>query len=374
MCLFIGASFLDFTKGQTELKKVTLCFLVVISIFFVGLRYYTGADWSGHLNYFNTVTWQDNRYAIGYKALNLLCRAIVDDYHLVQFVASSFFIISVARFFYKYSKYPFLCLFILVALYFRNLFMALVRQDLAVAVLLWGSGYIFKRRFWSWCMIVLIASSFHVTAIVCLLFPLLNIHLTRKMRFLFCLVPFIIYFLPDLLFSFVELMTKIPGTLGVLTMRYLSSERFSKGVELSSGIVFFSKMIFSILILLLSKDIVKKKDDSTNFFLNGLLISVILNSLTLVFRILSRLEIYVCCYAIIGFVHFFRIGIIKKEKSFFFPILFLFILYFTLPFAKNMLVSKIDPVTLRDVQYQYIPYYNVFIHPENANQRKDWNQ
>lgn len=74
LSLFFFATFLDFETKQRELKRAVQIILVTISICFIGLRYYTGADWSGYINYFNTVTWSDSRYQFGYKLLNIYCR------------------------------------------------------------------------------------------------------------------------------------------------------------------------------------------------------------------------------------------------------------------------------------------------------------
>ena len=88
----------------------------------------------------------------------------------------------------------------------------------------------------------------------------------------------------------------------------------------------------------------------------------------------ERLESYFGLYAIIGWIYFFEIKKIKKEKQLFFIILFFFLLFFLLPFVKDRMSTGISQLTGRSSQYQYIPYYNVFLHPADASQRKDWSQ
>lgn len=370
LSLFLFATFLDFETKQRELKRAVQIILVTISICFIGLRYYTGADWAGYINYFSTVTWDDPRYQVGYKVLNILCKMIVDDYHLTQFISTTIFVISVVSFLNKYSKYPFLCLFLCIVFYFDSLLMAQVRQSLAISVLLLGSNYLFEKRLLRWSIVVFLASLFHFTAMIALSFPLLRIQLTKKTRFLLCLLPIAIWIVPQILFEILEIISCVPGKIGSIVVHYLNSNRFNKGVELSTGLVFFSRLLFSIFIILFYSP----KSTNENIFLNSLLVSTILKSCMIVFTMFGRLESYFGLYAIIGWIYFFEIKIIKKEKQLFCIPLFLFLLFFLLPFAKARLSTGISQLTGRSSQYQYIPYYNVFLHPADANQRKDWNE
>ena len=370
LSLFFFATFLDFETKQRELKRAVQIILVTISICFIGLRYYTGADWSGYINYFSTVTWDDSRYQFGYKLLNILCKMVVDDYHLVQFISTTFFFISVVIFFNKHSKYPFLCLFLFVAFYFSTLLMAQVRQSLAISVLLLGSNYLFEKRLLRWSIIVFLASLFHFTAMIALSFPLLRIQLTKKTRFLLCLLPIAIWIVPQILFAILEIISYIPGKFGSIVVTYLNSNQFNKAAEVSTGLVFFSKLLFSVFIVLLYSP----KTTKENIFLNSLLVSTVLKSCVIVFTMFERLESYFGLYAIIGWIYFFEIKKIKKEKQLFFIILFFFLLFFLLPFVKDRMSTGISQLTGRSSQYHYIPYYNVFLHPADASQRKDWSQ
>ena len=95
LLIFALASFFDTSREEISLKSVSLLILFLITVFFIGLRYYTGADWSGYINYFNTVSWDNNTYEFGYKLLNLFVKNTVNDYFFVQFLATLFFSFSV---------------------------------------------------------------------------------------------------------------------------------------------------------------------------------------------------------------------------------------------------------------------------------------
>lgn len=88
---------------------------------------------------------------------------------------------------------------------------------------------------------------------------------------------------------------------------------------------------------------------------------------------LDRLEPYIGFYAIIGWTHLLDIKFIKHDKNVFFIVFFIFIVFFSIPFCRERTHHGISKLTGRDAQYQYLPYYNVFFHPEGAH-RKDWGE
>ncbi|MDY2755081.1 MAG: hypothetical protein SOU88_01450, partial [Candidatus Treponema excrementipullorum] len=78
-------------------------------------------------------------------------------------------------------------------------------------------------------------------------------------------------------------------------------------------------------------------------------------------------------YAITGFTRLFEIRLIKEWREIFCIVFCLFIFYFGIPFYVERTSHGISDLTGRDSQYQYLPYYSVFFHPEGFY-RKDWNE
>ena len=109
------------------------------------------------------------------------------------------------------------------------------------------------------------------------------------------------------------------------------------------------------------------------FFLNAMIASILMKNLSLGVFILSRIESYVGLYVIIGFTRLFEIRFVKEWREIFCVVFCLFIIYFAIPFYILRTSHGISELTGRDSQYQYIPYYNVFFHPDGFY-RKDWNE
>lgn len=127
-------------------KRVYLFCLLLITIFFCGLRFYTGADWSGYIEYFETASWENDLYEPGYKLLNVLCKIIFQNYYFVQFLASVFYVVSVFYFCRKNTKHYFTAIMLSILFSFEGLLMSQVRQSIAISILLLGSNYLFYYK------------------------------------------------------------------------------------------------------------------------------------------------------------------------------------------------------------------------------------
>lgn len=371
LLIFALASFFDTSREEISLKSVSLLILFLITVFFIGLRYYTGADWSGYINYFNTVSWDNNTYEFGYKLLNLFVKNTVNDYFFVQFLATFFFAFSVFRFYYKYNnQYLFLSIFLSVTLYFSSLFMAQVRQSIAIGVLLFGTDFLLDRKWIKYCICIFIAALFHKTAVFALTFFLLCIDVPKYVRLLLIILGFITLQFPAMISEILLSVSYLfPDKLQEMIVSYLSSDTFGGRVELGSGVYFFSRQLLVLIIILLYTP--QNKLDV--FVLNALVLDVLLGNVGLIHSIMGRIESYVGLYAIIGFTKLFEIRFIKEWREIFCVVFGLFIIYFGIPFYIERTTHGISELTGRDSQYQYVPYYNVFFHPDGFY-RKDWNE
>lgn len=370
LLLFVAASFLDISRRQVAIKKVTALYLMIIAVCFIGLRYYTGADWSGYIRYFNKVDWSDRTYGFGYKVLNILSRSIIDDYYFCQFIATCIFCLSIYRFYKKTSEYFFLSLFLAVVLYFSSLFMAQVRQSLAIAVLLFGSNYLIDGKRIKYAVCVLVAALFHMTAVFALVCLLLRLRIPKFLQIMGILLGFVLIRFPNLTIQFLLLLSNfVTGAYHDLIIGYLNSQKFGRGAELNSGLFFYAKQLLALLIIMFYKP----RNNLDTIALNALILSCFIHNAAISFLMFDRLEPYVGFYAIIGWTRLLDIRLVKENKNIFFMVLIVFITFFAFSFYRNRTNHSVSKVTGRDLQYGYVPYYNVFFHPEGAK-RKDWNE
>lgn len=368
LLLFVAASFLDISRRQVAIKKVTAFYLMIIAVCFIGLRYYTGADWSGYIKYFNNVDWTDRTYGFGYKVLNILSRSIIDDYYFCQFIATCIFCLSIYRFYKKTSEYFFLSLFLAIVLYFSSLFMAQVRQSLAVAVLLFGSNYLIDGKRIKYAVCVLVATLFHMTAVFALVCLLLRLRIPKFLQIMGILLGFVLIRFPDLTIQFLLLLSNfVTGVYHDLIVGYLNSQKFGDGAELNSGLYFYAKQLLALLIIIFYKP----KNRLDTITLNALVLSCFIHNAAISFAMLGRLEPYIGFYAIIGWTRLLDIRLVRENKNIFFMTFLILITFFTIPFYRERTRHSVSELTGRDSQYQYVPYYNVFFHPAGAK-RKDW--
>lgn len=144
-----------------------------ISIFIfsitIGLRYYVGGDYGGYLDDFNDfnlgMSYSNSRYELGYYLLMFILKRFQLTYHFL-FIAASFLQIG---FVYKWaSNYKYLLPWV-IYFYFTTLYlfesMNVMRQALAFSVLLYSTIYIHKSNKIKFVIMVLLASSFHKSAI-----------------------------------------------------------------------------------------------------------------------------------------------------------------------------------------------------------------
>lgn len=372
LLLFVFAAFLDISHSKNMLvfKNVTLFYLLSIVICFIGLRYYTGADWSGYMRYYAKVNFDDKTYGIGYKSLNILSRSIVDNYYFFQFITTALFGYSAFRFCKKFSKYVFLSLFLIIAFYFSSLFMAQIRQSLAIAILLFGTPYLVENKVLKYIFCIGIACLFHTTAIFAAVCIILRIRLPKILQIIFVLLGFILIRFQNLPIQFLSFLSKfIIAPYGNIIIAYLNSTHFGGNMQLGSGLFFYAKQLLALFIIVCYAP----KTSFDYLAINSLILSCIIHDAAISFLMFERLEAYVGFYAIIGWTHLFDIALLKSNKNIFFAALFLFLLFFFFPFYKERTRSSISKVSGRLAQYSYIPYYNALIHPANAY-RKDWNE
>ena len=249
--------------------------------------------------------------------------------------------------------------------------MAQVRQSLAITVLLLGTPCLLERKYLKYSLCVGLACLFHVSAIFAFICIPLSLKFPKWLQLIFALFGFVLIRFPQLPIKFLLLLASfISGIYHDMIVNYLTSSRFGKNIELGSGLYFYAKQLLMLFIVLFHKT----ESDNDNLFLNSLIFSCIINDAALAFQMFGRLESYVGFYAIIGWTFLFDMRLLRSDKNLFFAVFMLFILFFSIPFCKARTKNGIDPLSKRRYQYQWLPYYNVFFHPEEAQYRKDWNQ
>lgn len=153
---------------QPSSKKLGFWFCVSIIILLSSLRApHIGNDTPNYIYIFNNLDPENSsRYEIGYIWLNNLIRNINDNYQVLFTVVSVIIYGSFGRFIMKYSKLPWLSLFLFFTYGFFTFTFTALRQGLAMVICLFAFEAIMNNRNVKAILLIIIATLFHSTAIV----------------------------------------------------------------------------------------------------------------------------------------------------------------------------------------------------------------
>lgn len=189
-------------KGYRKLW-IFLCYIIIVCT--SGFRYRMGSD---SINYemeyllmpdlFNYMTFDfdSTRYGRGYLFLNAIARTISPHFYVMQILHAIILNFLLFRFFYKYSNYIFSCIIIYYVCGFLYFNYMILRESLAVGIFLFGWKYLIDKKLFKYYMCSIIAISFHPSAIIITLLPIINLKYINKLfsfNKLFILSCFIVF-------------------------------------------------------------------------------------------------------------------------------------------------------------------------------------
>ena len=109
-------------------------------------------------------------YESGYVVLNWICAKIGFGFHTFLILHAAFSMVSFAYFIDKYSKQPWLSFCLLIIFDFYTYAFGVLRQILAICILLWAVPYIEKRKPIHFFALLFLAFTIHRVAIIFLPF------------------------------------------------------------------------------------------------------------------------------------------------------------------------------------------------------------
>lgn len=367
--LFIPLDFMDKTKEILLLRKFALFFLFFVICFFCGLRYYSGLDWGGLMEYYNHLNWDNQQYEIGFKILNLLCKEIFDSYFAVQFFASAIFAYALLSFFEKYATYTFLTIFIAITLYFL-IMTAQIRQQIAISILILGIKFLINKMFFKWCLVVIIASCFHISAVFCIFLYILTFRVNKNFLLILAIGSFFIS-QNTIVFLLQNFMPFFPEKLVVISDRYIRFIAIDKGTTHNTGIYFFSFQFLLFILIILYKPI---KDKTLSLIiLNSLICFIIFKNMSFYLRVMERLLPYIYIFSIVSISSIFSYRFFNKYKIIRFICVSLCIPYFLFPVIYSVILQDQRANAVISSKESYIPYFNLLLDHDKKINRIDWN-
>jgi len=112
----------------------------------------------------------EQRMEVGYKLLNLIVGFFTQEYQWLLILTSLFIYICFVHFIKRNSK----DVFFSVVLFYFLIFMMIastIRQSIAMAIILIGYNYLKNDKIYKFFIVVILASLFHLSALISLIFP-----------------------------------------------------------------------------------------------------------------------------------------------------------------------------------------------------------
>jgi hypothetical protein len=158
-----------------DARIIALFIVGVVFVLLIGSRHQVGGDWSSYIRMYNEI----NNHAlydslllsdVGYVTLNKISFFLSGDVYLVNTISGLIFIAGVLSF-ARHQPLPWMALLIAVPYLITVVGMGYTRQSIAVGLVFFAFNALTDRRLFSFVLWIIVATSFHKSAII--LLPLL---------------------------------------------------------------------------------------------------------------------------------------------------------------------------------------------------------
>lgn len=368
--LILVYDFANGSRNKAELYyKLMMCWFIAIS----GFAYNVGSDTAAYVEEYNMAVWSsvhslndflefEDARGPGWLLLEFVCRSVSSNFVFFKLIIAAFGNWAIFRFIKRHSCYPFISVLFYGLTFALHLNFNALRQFMAVGFFLVGYDFLIEKKWIKYFVFVFLAYSFHITALICFLFPLLYKVKLNKTRIVFwggisLIVAYILLSLDmvsifgDLIFSNVNLLSDDLVSRGEIYFAD-NNDSFSWSIFGIIRISFFVIIYMSILFFSLTKEKTQNLDNT--LYLVFILFYILNFCVPVVFfRFLFFVQPFFICIlpsAVIKFATHF--GSIKRIVA-----------------ISLLLLLSIDPIsslyhksinTGLPLIVQYSPYYSVF--------------
>jgi len=237
-----------------------------------------------------------------------------------------------------------------------------------MGIILLAAPYIFERKLLRFLLCIGAACLFHISSVAAIpMYFLYRKTFSKPFALLLVLSSAVCYFFNGIMIAIVGFFASfLPGRLGAIAVLYLQSSVYSGQAMFNTGIAF----ILNICLIVFMVVMIKPKNKRESLLFNALIAATVIKNISSGLMILDRLQPYYMMYGIILYGRMFGVFNIHKMKNMLFIYMCLIFAFFSFPFMKTRL-NRARSETSGVVWYNYYnPYYHVFYHPAEAEQRK----
>lgn len=260
-------------------------------LIFFGCRGYIWHDWTSYTAAFDNVVWSD-LYSYNYfkhaeplwLLYELICKTLVDNYYFFAFISSLINTVLLVRFFHKYSINILFALATYVAFSGFELSINLMRNSMAMFIVLNAIPYIEEKKFGKYLLICIIATGIHLSSIIYIpMYFILNRHINKWIFIISVLIG------NAVLFSNMAIVLKLAEAIGInneiITAKIEAYSDF--GMYAGSRFVLLQRFIICMMVFFYYEKL-NEQSSSNRIFINALMIYIIGSYLTSEFSEMSN--------------------------------------------------------------------------------------
>lgn len=177
LLFYLICMWIELQNKRLTKKRIWIIFLIIPLFILVGFRGIDiGNDTGNYYRIYNTISKEsilsniDYRMESGYIIIMRFFGFLGCNYLTFQLIVSFFIYFSLGKFLYKYSENIAFSILVFICLRFMFFTMNIVRQCIAISILFYSVKYIEKKELLKFISIVILASTFHNSAIIFILF------------------------------------------------------------------------------------------------------------------------------------------------------------------------------------------------------------
>lgn len=274
---------------ENNSQKIRIIAAITMLILIAGLRKGIGTDYSGYAIHYNALSIgaeSGSNFEIGYNVLNYILSFIGFSDQWLFFLLSAFLVLSIAWISYKNSVNIDMSIYLFVALYFYFASFNIIRQFIAIPIILLAFEYLCQKDFVKYFACVILASLFHYSALIMLpVYFLVSHQFSRKVHIVIVIICFFLALFGRPVISAV--MTILP--------------RYQVYFDFPAGSAWCDIAILSLNYWLLQcVDEDAKKENVYNVYVNFSLLSIVVSFLTFTNILFARITPYFYIFSILS--------------------------------------------------------------------------
>ncbi|MDT8698617.1 EpsG family protein [Acinetobacter baumannii] len=240
--IYLSYFFISFIVSLfVTVRRQALSVVLFLTFIFIGLSFPAGGDWIGYFqNYdcnINNICNSDfTMFEYGYELIVKIL-GYLGFQSIIIFIAI-INIFAIRSFSIKFDK-PAIVVLFFMCMFLWSLYIEAIRQSLAVSLLLFGIFYLYKYEIKKFIFIIILASFFHITALVCLMFviPYFSLRISKFVSFLLLTFAMLFVVAPIPILEFLIQLLPENSIASMKLSFYLFSDKYSPQVSIGLGTI-----------------------------------------------------------------------------------------------------------------------------------------